>query len=65
MPWIKYDDIKLDTHPKETGRYKIKRRDGELGYATFNVGMGWANLITMPNYWFQELTLEQLMKPRP
>ena len=64
MAWIKYDGNKPDTYPKKDGRYKIKR-DGKIGFATFNVGWGWAHLITMPDFWFEELTPEQLKKTYP
>ena len=54
MSWIKYNGNDSNTYPKNGGSYKIKRYDGE-GYATFNIGCGWACLITMPDfYWIED-----------
>ena len=56
MPWIKYDGKNAKTYPIHSGRYRIKRYDGE-DFATFNVGWSWACLITMSDfYWVEDET---------
>lgn len=39
--WIAFDFNKIETRPKEYGKYLIYRKDGKIHWETWN-GSGWA-----------------------
>lgn len=41
MEWIAFDHDRLESRPKEYGKYLICRKDGKIHWETWN-GTGWA-----------------------
>ncbi len=39
--WVIYNWYKIDTRPKHTGKYFVRRKDGKIHWETWN-GSGWA-----------------------
>ena len=50
ISWVAFDWIKIETRPKEYGKYLITRKDGKIHWETWN-GSGWAYNHNEIRYW--------------
>jgi hypothetical protein len=48
--WTPFDFYKIETRPKQSGKYLVCRKDGKIHWETWN-GSGWAYNDNVIRFW--------------